>query len=189
MTTDQELDTEVLPSELEVLKSRATTLGIKFHPSIGLDKLKGMVEKALSDAPEASVEAPKQSNGTETKDQARMRHVNAANALVRVRVACMNPAKKDWAGEMFTVSNSVVGTLKKYVPFNNEEGWHVPELILGVMRERQCQIFVTDVGKDGAKLRKAKLIKEFNIEVMTPLTLKELEELAQRQAMGQTIDR
>jgi hypothetical protein len=183
---------EELPSELEVLKNRATMLGVKFHPSIGLEKLKLAVENALSDKPEASEEPVKGKAATaakETEAQVKMRLNKEANALVRVRVACMNPAKKDWQGEVFTVSNSAVGTIKKFVPFNNEEGWHVPEMILGVMRERQCQIFVTEVAKDGTKLRKGKLIKEFNIEVMPALTLKELEELAQRQAMNQSIDK
>lgn len=187
--TNEDLDTEALPTELEVLKQRATTLGIKFHPSIGLEKLKVMVENALSDNPTKVEEVKSTLTSKAAEAAARAVVVKDANALIRVRVACMNPAKKEWVGEVFTVSNSVVGTIRKYVPFNNDEGWHVPAMILSVMRERQCQIFVTDVGKDGAKLRKAKLIREFSIEELPTLTLKEIEELAQRQALGQNIDR
>lgn len=182
-------DEEVLPTELEVLKQRATTLGIKFHPSIGVEKLKASIDNALADKPvKEEVEATPLS-GKAAEAQARTKLLKEATALVRVRVACMNPAKKDWTGELFTVSNSVVGTIKKFVPFNNDEGWHVPAMILQVMRERQCQIFINEVGRDGAKLRKAKLIREFSIEELPSLTLKEIEDLAQRQAMGQTIDR
>lgn len=187
-TTGTEVETDALPTELEVLKGRATLMGIKFHPNIGVDKLRTLVEDKLADKPAEDVAAPVVEAGEESKEQKRMRLLKEANALVRVRVACMNPIKKEWAGETFCVSNSVVGTIKKFVPFNNEEGWHVPKFILDVMRERQCQIFVTAIGKDGAKLRKSKLIKEFNIEVLPALTQEELKDLAQRQALNQSID-
>jgi hypothetical protein len=180
---------DALPTELDALKKRATLLNIRFHPSIGLAKLRVLVDGALKDEPEKEEKEPKKELSAKSKETAaRIKSVKDASKLVRIRVACMNPAKKEWPGELFTVSNSVVGTHRKFVPFNNEEGWHVPAFILSVMRERQCQIFVTQVGKDGAKLRKGKLIREFNIEVLPELSLKELEELAQRQALGQTID-
>ncbi|RLD76719.1 MAG: hypothetical protein DRJ15_14850, partial [Bacteroidetes bacterium] len=100
-----------------------------------------------------------------------------ANALVRVRVTCMNPNKKDWEGEIYTVSNTVVGTIRKYVPFNAENGWHVPQFILTAMREKKCQIFKTVKGPRGNKIRKGSIISELNIEVMPPLTVKEIDDL------------
>ena len=96
----------------------------------------------------------------------------------------MNPAKKEWEGEIFTVSNNAVGTVKRYVPFNTEDGWHVEHILLEQLRERQCQIFVTEKDSRGNKVRKGKLIREFAIEVLDPLTKEELAELAQRQAMA-----
>lgn len=120
----------------------------------------------------------------ETPAQRRRRIRNNANELVRINVTCMNPAKKEWAGEIFTVGNNAVGTIKKFVPFNTEDGWHVPRMILQVMQARQCQIFYTEKQKNGIKVRKGKLIKEFGIEILPPLTEEELEELARRQAMA-----
>ena len=120
----------------------------------------------------------------ETPAQRRRRIRNNANELVRINVTCMNPAKKEWAGEIFTVGNNAVGTIKKFVPFNTEDGWHVPRMILQVMQARQCQIFYTEKQKNGVKVRKGKLIKEFGIEILPPLTEEELEELARRQAMA-----
>jgi hypothetical protein len=119
----------------------------------------------------------------ETPVQKRQRLRRQANELVRIRVTCMNPAKKDWAGEIFTTGNSSVGTLRKFVPFNAEEGWYVPRMILQVMQERQCQIFVNGKSKNGVKTREPKLIKEFAIEVLPDLTEIEIKELARRQAM------
>ncbi|OZB40377.1 MAG: hypothetical protein B7X50_08585 [Alishewanella sp. 34-51-39] len=39
-------------SELDVLKARATQLGIQFHPSIGLEKLRDKVNAKLNDEAE-----------------------------------------------------------------------------------------------------------------------------------------
>lgn len=122
----------------------------------------------------------------ETDAQKKRRIRLQANELVRIRVGCMNPAKKDWEGEIFTVGNSAVGTLKRFVPFNNEEGWHVPRMILDMMQARQCQVFVTKKAKNGIKVREGKLIKEFNIEILPSLDEDELKELARRQAMAAT---
>jgi hypothetical protein len=76
----------------------------------------------------------------------------------------------------------------KFVPFNVEEGWHVPRIIYTQLAERQCQIFTTTTDSRGNKTRKGKLIREFAIEVLPPLTPEELRELAQRQAMAKAID-
>lgn len=120
----------------------------------------------------------------ETDNQKRKRIRMEANRLVRIRVACMNPAKKEWQGEIFTTGNAAVGTLKKFVPFNVEEGWHVPKMILDMIQARQCQVFVTKKAKNGIKVREGKLIKEFNVEILPDLTEDELHDLAQRQAMA-----
>jgi hypothetical protein len=110
-----------------------------------------------------------------------------AQRLVRVRITCMNPNKKDWDGEIFTVSNSVVGTLRKYVPFNAEDGWHIPSMMLDFLRDKQfVQHYVER--KNGQEINRHKLVKEFAIEVLEPLTEEELKELAQRQAMARSVD-
>ena len=74
--------------------------------------------------------------------------------------------------------------MKRYVPYNAEDGWHVEQILLNQLRERQCQIFVTEKDSRGNKIRKGKLIREFAIEVLDPLTEEELHDLAQRQAMA-----
>lgn len=168
--------------ELAALKARADLLGVKYHPSVGVDKLREKVNAKLNDESEA-VEETKEAKG-ETEGQKRSRLKREAEKLVRIRVTCMNPQKKEWEGEIFTVSNSVVGTLKKYVPFNADEGWHVPHMIYQQLLERQCQVFTTVKDGRGNSVRKGKLIKEFAIEVLPPLTEKELQDLRQRQAMA-----
>ena len=176
-----EVDTDLpVVDELTALKERAELMGVKFHPSISLEKLREKVNAAISDVqkdPEA--EAPKKNSRLEAQRK--------ASELVRIRVTCMNPAKKEWEGEIFTVGNSTVGTFKKYVPFNADEGWHVPWIIYEQLKERECQVFVTKRDERGNTTRTGKLIKEFAIEVLPNLTEEELKDLAQRQAMAKSV--
>ena len=172
--------------ELTLLKQRAQTLGIKFHPSIGLESLRSKVSAALTggDAEEAAEEPVPEAPAAESRIQMRNRLRKEASALVRVRVTCMNPNKKEWKGEIFTASNSIVGTFRKYVQFNTEEGWHVPQIILNMIKARQFQTFYTIKNERGVAVRKGKLVPEFAVEVLPPLTEKELLELSRRQALA-----
>ena len=169
--------------ELSLLKARADRMGLPFHPNIGLAKLKDKVNSALKGNKETVSEAPV----LETKARKNQRLRREASALVRVQVTCMNPEKKAYTGEMFTVSNSVVGTIKKYIPFNNDSGWHIPRIILNVMQERKCAIRYIEKNKKGEEINKTKLIPEFNIVILEPLTQIELDELAQQQAISQSL--
>ena len=190
MTEPTELDfpeqDEPQLDELTLLKQRAQTLGIKFHPSIGLESLRSKVSAALTgeDAEEAAEEPVPEAPAAESRIQMRNRLRKEASALVRVRVTCMNPNKKEWKGEIFTASNSVVGTFRKYVQFNTEDGWHVPQIILNMIKARQFQTFYTIKNERGVAVRKGKLVPEFAVEILPPLTEKELLELSRRQALA-----
>jgi hypothetical protein len=172
--------------ELSVLKERADMMGLDYHPSIGVEKLRAKVLAAQSGEVAAVPEASEPK--AETANAMQMRLRNLANELLRIRVSCMNPAKKEWEGELFTAGNSVVGSFTKFVPFNAEDGWHVQRIIYNQLKERQCQIFYTVKDSRGNNVRKGKLIKEFAIEILPNLTPEELQELAQRQAMAKSID-
>lgn len=178
---------EFLPvqDELSALKNRADLLGIKYHPTISVAKLR---EKVNGEVVDSVVEAKVTTPEVESDNQRRIRIRREAGELVRIRVSCMNPAKKEWDGEIFSAGNGLVGSFTKYVPFNNDEGWHVPRIILNMMQERNCQIFVSSKDSRGNTIRKGKQIKEFAIEVLPNLTPEELQELAQRQAMAKSID-
>ena len=170
------------PDELSTLKARADALGISYHPSIGLEKLREKVNGAL---------APKEEDkpAAEESDGAmRIRLRNEAAKLIRIRLTCMNPNKKDWDGEFITAGNSVVGSFTKFVPFNADEGWHVPHIIYEQLRDRECQVFTSVRDSKGNASSRGRLIKEFAIELLPSLTQEELAELARRQAMAHSID-
>lgn len=181
--------------ELQLLKNRAELMGIRFHPNIGLDTLKAKVNNALP-----NVEAPPTPRQTPTgkvpyltqaeyTKEVTTRARKNINRLVRVRVACMNPNKKEWEGEIISVGSAKIGTFKKFVPFNLEDGYHIPHIIYEAMKDRQYTSYTTVRGQRGEKIRKGKLVPEFNIEVMPPLTVEERRDLAQRQIMsGATIN-
>jgi len=187
---DNDNEQPLVQDELTTLKARADMLGVTYHPAIGLEKLKTKIAAALSDtteSPAAEDKVETAASEVETLSAKRLRLKRQANELVRIRVSCMNPAKSEWEGEIFTCGNSLIGSVKKFVPFNAEEGWHVPRIIFEQMKERQCQIFVAVRDARGNTTRKGKLIKEFAIEVLEPLTKEELHDLAQRQAMSKSI--
>ncbi len=179
-----------IPDEIVSLKKRADLMGISYHPSIGVEKLREKLATALNPSAAKEEETPVAAPvvAKETDGQRRLRKKQEASELIRIRVTCMNPAKKEWAGEIFTVSNATVGTFKKYIPFNADEGWHVPRIIYNQLVARQCQVFVNKKDGRGNTSRTGKLIKEFAIEVMPSLTPEELHDLAQRQALAGAID-
>lgn len=191
-TTVEEAALTITPAEqLVAMKARADLLGVKYHPSISLEKLTEKVTAALaaeantsSGAADPEPEAPAE----KTEGQIALELLQDATKLVRIRVTCMNPAKKDWEGEIFSVGNSVVGTHKKYVPFNVDVGYHVPNIIYQHMLGRECQIFVNGKDSKGNARVTGKVVKEFAIEVLDSLTEDELAELARRQAMAQSVD-
>ncbi len=190
---------ELQIDELATLKQRANLMGVTYHPAIGLEKLREKVfakinstENEKEDMPD-EVEEIKPAKATraavvETEMQKRLRLKKEALALVRIRITCMNPAKKEWDGEIFTVGNSLIGSVSKFVPFSADEGYHVPKIIFNALRDRMCQVFVESKDAKGNKVRKGKLIREFNLEVLDQLTKDELDELAARQAARRAID-
>lgn len=181
----------VQETEISLLKERAVTMGIVFHPSIGVKKLRDKINERLNiDASVVVEPKPKQVNKTPQQLLAEKNvHLRKlANRLVRIRVTCMNPNKKDWPGEIFSISNRVIGTIKKFIPFNSEVGYHVPAAILTLMQERQYQTFKEFKLSNNRKQKKGILVKEFSIELLDPLTPLELKELAQRQILSNSID-
>ncbi len=190
--TDENQIEETVSDELETLKARADMMGIKYHHKEGVDKLKAKINNALSseglDKPE-SVKLTKNVkvlNGTEYKKLKQEEAKKNASRLMRVRVTCMNPMKKEWEGEIFSVGSSKLGTFKRYIPYNVE--WHIPKIMYDALKERKCSVFHSVKDHLGQKVRKSRLVQEFSIELLPPLTKDQLKDLAKQQAMTGSID-
>jgi len=126
--------------------------------------------------------------GKQLTGREKVARMKKATRLVRCVVTCRNPAKKDWDGEILSVSNDVIGTMKKFVPYNIEEGYHIPQIIFNALKDKTCTIFVNKK-VNGENVKVGKQIKEFGLEILDPLTQDELSELAAEQNARGSIDR
>lgn len=174
-------------SEREELLAQAKQMGLKVRKDMSVDTLREKVREALTGKDATNDDdggeyADSKAAKNETDSARRIRKQKEASELVRIQVTCMNPNKSEYDGEIVTAGNRIVGTFKKFVKFGVE--YHVPRIIYNVLRDRKCQVFVTERDEKGRQIRKGKQINEFNIAVLPPLTETELKELAQRQAMA-----
>lgn len=106
-------------------------------------------------------------------------------ALVRIRITCLNPAKKELQGEVITVANDFVGTVKKFIPFGEatDSGYHIPQILLTELQSRQFNQIKTKKGIGPGQVEiQQRLVKEFAIEILPPLSQEEMQQLANQQA-------
>ncbi len=120
--------------------------------------------------------------------QAKLKARREAMSLKRVVVTCKDPMKASWEGEIISAGNDIIGEVKKYIPFNIDEGYHVPQIILNVLSSKKCTIFVNKKGKDGKMLKAGKQVKAYNIDYLEPLTPEELTELGRDQSARRATD-
>jgi hypothetical protein len=198
----EKTDNEV-SDEFTLLKQRAKLMGLKVSPNIGLETLRAKLAAALAadEAPaaeeeELEEEAPempdvppmiaqeKRPKLNETPNDIRQRLRRDKLKLVRIRVTCLNPGKKDLPGEIFTLANKYIGTIRKYVPFGDqtENGYHVPYCIYEMMKSRKFLHIRTAKAKYNGVDVQTSYVPEFAIEILTALTAKDLKELAIRQS-------
>ena len=172
----------VVAYELELLKARADKLGIKYSPNIGIETLKERINAVLSpEKPATSVNA---------EDAERTRVRNDALKLIRCQIVNLNPNKKAWEGEIITVWNKYTGTVRKFVPFGEKtvEGYHVPQIIYNVLKERKyLSISTKRDPKTGELTVKTQWVPEFSLTVLPQLTKEQLAELAAAQKASGSI--
>lgn len=210
-TPDPLLDEEddiVEPSELDSLRARADLMGLQYKRTLGVEKMRELVNAAVNAEPnqlpdlKALAEQAVQTQTEVTADQLsaaiaaiptipkeetlsekRYRLKQEANKLVRVHIMNMNPARKDWESDTYTVGNTYIGTITRTVPFNVD--WHVEQALLNVLQERECIIFREKKNQQTGQMNvKSVRIKELQIAILPPLTEQEIKELGRRQAMA-----
>ena len=184
--------------ELTFLKERAKVMGIPFSNNISLETLR----KRVADKMEGKDEAPEVNALTGDPEIA---HAMAAKPLdkkanevalrklmyakqmrqVRVRITNMDPKKKDLPGEIWTVANEYLGTVRKFVPYGEQtdDGFHIPYCLYRLLDSKRF-LHIRDV-KDRTTgiVRQDKVwAKEFSLDVLPSLTQGELDRLAAAQA-------
>lgn len=186
--------------ELDLLKKRADQLGLKYHPSIGVDALRKKVDEAINGVaePEPAVEVPAAAEAvvelTPAQKRAKLRNEIRQEALklVRCRISNMNPLKKELDGEIFTVANKYIGDVKKFIPYGEKSdgGYHIPYCLYEDLKNRKFLSVRTKPSRIPGRPDEViqRWVSEFNIEVLPPLTKEELAELARAQAAKGGLD-
>lgn len=194
---DEEITT---PTELDLLKDRARTLGVEFSGNIGVETLKKRIELKLSgeapgsdeDEDEVAEEAPAEKPRAKTKAEQEMElRENLRKekmALVRCRIYNLNPGKRDLQGEIITVRNRYLGTVRKFIPFGEatDNGYHIPKIIYDDLKARQFQQIGTKQKNGQIEVTK-RMVPEYSIEVLPSLSKEQLEELALKQAAAERL--
>jgi len=183
------------------IRQELTDNGVTLHHKTGTKKLastlaevrtkeyKGGTKESTSNFPSGSLPG-----ASDAARAARAKHIAArdnltptqqAMKLVRVVVSPNDPLMTNYPGLIFTVGVSSLNNgqmIKKFVPFNNEEGWHVPTIILRQIEHAEMQKFKTITRDDGEKVLEPYTTKKFNVRILDPLTKEELERLAAKQS-------
>lgn len=121
----------------------------------------------------------------------RQRIMDEQLALVRVRITNMDPSKADLHGEILTVANEFIGTVRKFIPFGEatDNGFHVPKCLYDMMAEKQfLHVKVVRDKRTGVNRPVTRYMREFSLEVLEPLTQVELDRLATAQIAAGSLD-
>ena len=170
------------------MRQELTDNGVTLHHKTGTKKLASTLADVRT---KEYKEDPKKSDLTgpsEAAKAAKAKHLadmqtpeKLAMKLTRVVVTPNDPAMVNYPGLIFSVGATGLNNgrmVKKFVPFNNEEGWHVPQIILNQIENGQMQKFKTVVRPNGEKVLEPYLTKKFNVRILDPLTPEELKRVA-----------
>ena len=205
---DDEEDDLEMPSEIDMLKDRAKLMGIQFSNNIGVEALKAKIEEKRA-ATEAAAQPKQEPAPAATQTAAQTGFgAGAINALtgnetrparpkslrqylrdekmklIRLRITNLDPKKKDLPGEIITVANEYIGTVRKFVPFGEvtDNGFHVPQCIYDLLKERTFVSIKTRKDQKGQTIVEHQNAREFALEILPQLTPEELAQLSAAQA-------
>lgn len=184
--------------EMMVLKQRAKMMGITFSNNIGLEALRQKINAKMNSEDEQDENDPSvklefnplvPELGAKTAEKIPLRKYLHAREmkLVRLRITNLDPKKKDLPGEIITVANRFLGTVRKFIPFGEatDEGYHVPYCIYKVLKRRQF-LSIRTSQRGHQTFVESRYVKEFSLDVLPPLSVEELQRLATSQAAAGT---
>lgn len=125
------------------------------------------------------------------KAKARSKLIKEQMKLVRCRIQNLDPKKANLPGEIFTIANRVLGTVRKFVPYGEvtDDGYHIPYILYKELESRRFLNIRTVKDRNTKQIRvDSSYAKEFAIEVLPPLTQEELDRLATAQAAAGSVE-
>ena len=143
--------------DIEDVKAELTGRGIKMHHKTNAIKLRKTLQDDV-DKNDTKVPVEVKSSPVKpakVKKKPEMTLEEKCLHLKRIIVIPNDPEMSGHSGLVFTVIVSAINNgkaIKKYVPFNNEEGWHVPNVICNQIANAEMQKFksvkaVSNIGK------------------------------------------
>jgi hypothetical protein len=113
----------------------------------------------------------------------RARQQHTEMRLVRCQIYNNNPAKNDLHGEIFSVQNRYLPTVRKFVPYGEatENGYHLPWILVKMLRAKKYVQTKSVRNADGTERTEHRQAPEFTINELRPLTKDELQQLANMQ--------
>lgn len=154
----------------------------------------GSLRRDGSSAPQAMtppVEPNRRLTKAEQTAALRKKIHDESMALIRVRITNLDPKKKDLQGEIFTVANEFIGTVRKYIPYGEitDEGFHIEKILYDQLEDRKFQqIRTIKDPRTGTTRPETRWVKEFSLEVLPQLTEEELRRLATAQMAAGSMD-
>lgn len=168
---DEEDDSEVAALKAQIAQLTAQRDGLQIETEVLPSPLNPLAGDVAGQKPMAKM-----------SERERMRR--EALKLVRVRIQNLDPKKKDLHGEIFTVGNRFVGTVKKFIPYGEatDDGYHIPNILFEALKERKFLHIRTFKDRQTKQDRvETSWQREFALEVLPQLTPDELAKLAAAQ--------
>lgn len=172
------------------LKRQADRLGVAYKSNTSIATLQKAISEKLNE-PVGGEDSPEPEETevkiTVPKDETADDYYNEAMKLVRVIITPMESTKAtNLESELFCAGNSVIGTVKRTIPFGEE--WHVEQILLNSIKEKKYQMFMSKKNAQGAVITTAKLVPAYSISILDPLTQEELDKLAEMQIRTRSLE-
>jgi hypothetical protein len=203
--TEETGSIETPMTEIDTLKQRARTMGIAIPGNIGITSLKNKIEARLSGSPvtdedddeveetkprkKSAKDEPKKTK-SQIEQELRDSLYKTAMRLRRVQIYCLNPAKNDLMGEIISVGNRYIGTVKKLIPYGEatDGGYHIEQVLYDDLKSRKFQQLRFKKSVDGSRIPESRWVPEYNIVDMPDLTKDELDELKLAQQAAERVN-
>lgn len=197
--THTEADNEAAQAETPIaqLKKKADLLGIQYKGNISAKALAELVDAKLNEPVGGAADAT-ESEGTPEVKATKAQTAKAeteqlqsdyekAMKLIRVVITPREATKAaNLESEIFCAGNSVVGTVKRTIPFGRE--WHVEQVLINSIKEKMYQQFTSKKNAAGIPITVSRLVPAYSIAVLEPLTKEELDALALQQMRTRSLD-
>lgn len=174
-------DVTVEKSERDLLKEKADLLGINYANNISTEKLRELVNK-VNEPLEVTEPKQEKASASTTNEVDPVAIRLELTKKIRVLITCNDPLMKDYdTTPYYSFSNSTLTLPSITIPLGVE--WHIPNAYVGMLQAMECKIPVKSKDEKSRPITIRRTVKKYNVNILPPLTPKELEELKQAQIM------